>query len=226
MINRAWNRSASFRLTQWLKIIPHMNEPVIFSHCVHLKLGHPFHALLEVCCDRDDTAPLRTLLLIRNQWIHKWIELIIVPIGYCFKCVIDHMLNFSSAAPEVLHEDPYFHAIDWWSLGILMYTLLTGSYPIKGASNHHLMCSKVIHMDYSLPELISSEANQLVAEVGIKIEACDFSRFFLISRFIYFFTNLPLPELFLERREVACYCVQMWRVCKSSIIKHPGGFDL
>ena len=50
-INRAWNRTASFRLTQWLKIIPHMirsyyyrccciNKPVIFSHCVHLKLWH------------------------------------------------------------------------------------------------------------------------------------------------------------------------------------------
>ncbi|XP_033627001.1 ribosomal protein S6 kinase-related protein-like [Asterias rubens] len=68
-------------------------------------------------------------------------------------------------APEVLHEDPYFHAIDWWSLGILMYTLLLGSYPIKGASNHHLMCSKVIHMDYSLPEPISAEANQLVKQL-------------------------------------------------------------
>ena len=69
MINRAWNRSASFRLTQLLKIIPHMitayyhcyciNEPVIFSHCVHLKLGHGFHVLLKVCSDRDDTAPLK-----------------------------------------------------------------------------------------------------------------------------------------------------------------------
>ena len=38
-----WSRSASFRLTQWLEIIPHIirsyyrccyiNEPVIFSHC-------------------------------------------------------------------------------------------------------------------------------------------------------------------------------------------------
>ena len=26
-----------------------VNEPVIFSHCVHLKLGHRFHALLKVC---------------------------------------------------------------------------------------------------------------------------------------------------------------------------------
>ena len=56
-----------------------------------------------------------------------------------------------------------------------------------------------------------------------------------------FFTNLPLPQNFLERREVATkerkikksglYCIQtssflfvgMWRVCKSSKIKHPGG---
>ena len=62
--NRAWNRSDNLRLTQWLKRIPHMirsyhrccciNEPVIFIHCVHLKLGHRFHALLKVCSDRDE----------------------------------------------------------------------------------------------------------------------------------------------------------------------------
>ena len=66
--NRAQNHSASSRLSQWLKIISHMmrlyyrcrciNEPVIFSHCVQLKLGHRFHALLNVCSDRDDIAPL------------------------------------------------------------------------------------------------------------------------------------------------------------------------
>ena len=65
-INRAWNRSASFRLTQWLKILPHMirsyyrccciNEPVIFSHCVHLKLRHRCHALY-----RDDIVSLNVL---------------------------------------------------------------------------------------------------------------------------------------------------------------------
>ena len=58
LINRAWNRSASFRVTQWLKIIPHINEPVISSHCVHLKLWHRFHALLNVCSDHDDNVPL------------------------------------------------------------------------------------------------------------------------------------------------------------------------
>ena len=34
------------------------NEPVIFSHCVHLKVGHRFHALLKVCSERDDVVNL------------------------------------------------------------------------------------------------------------------------------------------------------------------------
>ena len=29
-------------------------------------------------------------------------------------------------APEVANAEPYGHAADWWSLGILMYALLTG----------------------------------------------------------------------------------------------------
>ena len=35
-----------------------INEPVIFSHCVHFKRGQWFHALLKVCSDRDDIVPL------------------------------------------------------------------------------------------------------------------------------------------------------------------------
>ena len=35
-----------------------INEPVIFSHCVYLKLhvGHRFHALSKVCSDCDNTV--------------------------------------------------------------------------------------------------------------------------------------------------------------------------
>ena len=66
------NKSIVYHPTQeltnlWLIIIPQMvrscyhccciHEPVIFSHCVHLKLGHRFHALLKVCSDRDDIVP-------------------------------------------------------------------------------------------------------------------------------------------------------------------------
>ena len=66
MINRAWNQSASFRLTQWLNNTHQIRsyyhccciyETVNFSHSV-LKLGHQFNTLLKVCSDRDDTIPL------------------------------------------------------------------------------------------------------------------------------------------------------------------------
>ena len=33
-------------------------QPVIFSQCVHLRLGYRFHALFNVCSDCDDTVPL------------------------------------------------------------------------------------------------------------------------------------------------------------------------
>ena len=36
----------------------HVNEAVIFSHCIHLKREHQLHALLKVCIDHDDIVPL------------------------------------------------------------------------------------------------------------------------------------------------------------------------
>ena len=36
---------------------------VIFSHWVHLKLGHRFHALSKVCTDRDDIVPLMVITI-------------------------------------------------------------------------------------------------------------------------------------------------------------------
>ena len=38
-----------------------INEPVIFSHRVNLKLGHRFHALLKVCAGRDYIVPLMSM---------------------------------------------------------------------------------------------------------------------------------------------------------------------
>ena len=33
---------------------------------------------------------------------------------------------FQSVAPEVLSGGPYNHAADWWSLGVLLFSLSTG----------------------------------------------------------------------------------------------------
>lgn len=46
-----------------------------------------------------------------------------------YKCVVDPVMwacSVCSAAPEVLSGGPYNHAADWWSLGILLFSLVTG----------------------------------------------------------------------------------------------------
>ena len=39
--------------------------------------------------------------------------------------------------------EPYDHAVDWWSLGILIYALLSGEYPLNAAKDHIQMNEKV-----------------------------------------------------------------------------------
>ncbi|RVE63853.1 hypothetical protein OJAV_G00140520 [Oryzias javanicus] len=42
-------------------------------------------------------------------------------------------------APEVLSGGPYNHAADWWSLGILLFSLTTGKFPVPPEPDH---CNK------------------------------------------------------------------------------------
>uniref|UniRef100_A0A915L2L2 Protein kinase domain-containing protein n=1 Tax=Romanomermis culicivorax TaxID=13658 RepID=A0A915L2L2_ROMCU len=42
-------------------------------------------------------------------------------------------------APEVLNGEWYNHCADWWCLGVLMHTLLTGSYPFGMSDSHTTM---------------------------------------------------------------------------------------
>ena len=34
-------------------------------------------------------------------------------------------------APEILNGEKYTHAVDWWSLGIVMFTLLSGKVTVN-----------------------------------------------------------------------------------------------
>ncbi|KAK3859957.1 hypothetical protein Pcinc_033963, partial [Petrolisthes cinctipes] len=54
--------------------------------------------------------------------------------------------------PEVLRGEEYTHSVDWWSLGIIVYSLLTGQYPVSGYDDHITMGLAVARHDYRAPE--------------------------------------------------------------------------
>ena len=72
---------------------------------------------------------------------------------------------FYISAPEVLNEECYTHAVDWWSLGIVLFIMLVGKYPVDGAKNHHMMYGRVLDSDYQLPGHISENAGEITLRV-------------------------------------------------------------
>uniref|UniRef100_A0A3B3ZXR1 Protein kinase domain-containing protein n=1 Tax=Periophthalmus magnuspinnatus TaxID=409849 RepID=A0A3B3ZXR1_9GOBI len=71
-------------------------------------------------------------------------------------------------APEVLSGGPYNHAADWWSLGILISSLVTGKFPVPPEPDHCSMLRKVRHFPYEMPLSFSPPLALLISELLCK----------------------------------------------------------
>ncbi|RXN03893.1 putative serine threonine kinase-like protein [Labeo rohita] len=72
-------------------------------------------------------------------------------------------------APEVLSGGPYSHAADWWSLGVLLYALATGGFPLPPEADHCDMLSSVSECPYDMPATLSPTLAFLLIELLCKI---------------------------------------------------------
>ncbi|XP_074778711.1 ribosomal protein S6 kinase-related protein isoform X4 [Athene noctua] len=68
-------------------------------------------------------------------------------------------------APEVLSGGPYSHAADWWSLGVLLFALASGEFPVAPAEDHVAMLERVKQSSYESPPAFSSALARLLAEL-------------------------------------------------------------
>jgi serine/threonine protein kinase len=69
-------------------------------------------------------------------------------------------------APEILQQRPYDHRCDYWSLGVVLYLLLSGSLPFE--HHDHIECfAMIMKGKFSMKsetwtEHISDEAKSLI----------------------------------------------------------------
>ncbi|KAG5358561.1 Serine/threonine-protein kinase nrc-2 [Yarrowia sp. B02] len=77
-------------------------------------------------------------------------------------------------APEVIRGNGHTSAVDWWTLGILIYEMLFGMTPFKG-KNRNLTFSNVLKQEVNFPsgsgyQSISSSCKNLIRKLLIKDE--------------------------------------------------------
>ena len=106
-------------------------------------------------------------------------------------------------APEVIMQKHYGTAVDWWSLGILGFDLLTGSSPFH-ANNETKIKEKILKSKLVLPYFLSADAKDILTrflrkEPKKRLGAC-MPRDMQLIRLHRFFRKIDWTKL--EKREM------------------------
>uniref|UniRef100_A0A3P8SN14 Ribosomal protein S6 kinase related n=1 Tax=Amphiprion percula TaxID=161767 RepID=A0A3P8SN14_AMPPE len=171
-------------------VLEQSKEEVIIQR--HLE--HPFIHNLQDCwqtqrhlfimCDYCSTGDLYTCWLLKGQFGEDEVQLFAAEMGSALGFLHDLGImhrdikhggrafticgTIQYMAPEVLSGGPYSHAADWWSLGIMLFSLVTGEFPLPAEQNHSSMLDKVRDFPYFLPTTLSSALNLLLTELLCK----------------------------------------------------------
>ncbi|XP_055375518.1 RAC serine/threonine-protein kinase isoform X1 [Condylostylus longicornis] len=70
-------------------------------------------------------------------------------------------------APEVLEDNDYGHAVDWWGTGVVMYEMLIGRLPFYNR-DHDVLFMLILLEDVRFPKTISEEAKSLLSGLLVK----------------------------------------------------------
>eukprot|EP00049_Salpingoeca_infusionum_P023188 m.10799 g.10799 ORF g.10799 m.10799 type:complete len:602 (-) comp5618_c0_seq1:120-1925(-) len=78
-------------------------------------------------------------------------------------------------APEILAREGHNRAVDWWSLGALLYDMLTGQPPFM-TSNKKKTMDRILRAKFTLPPFLSAAAKDLLRHLLKRSPQQRFSR--------------------------------------------------
>ncbi|XP_012627604.2 serine/threonine-protein kinase N3 isoform X2 [Microcebus murinus] len=67
-------------------------------------------------------------------------------------------------APEVLTQEAYTRAVDWWGLGVLLYEMLVGECPFPGDTEEEVFDS-IVNSDAPYPRFLSVQGLELIQKL-------------------------------------------------------------
>ncbi|RWS04284.1 RAC serine/threonine-protein kinase-like protein [Dinothrombium tinctorium] len=65
-------------------------------------------------------------------------------------------------APEVIEDNDYGRAVDWWGLGVVMYEMMVGRLPFYNR-DHDILFQLILLEDVKFPKTLSTEAKSLLS---------------------------------------------------------------
>lgn len=70
-------------------------------------------------------------------------------------------------APEVIEDNDYGRAVDWWGIGVVMYEMMCGRLPFYNR-DHDVLFTLIIMGEVKYPRTLSAEARDLLSGLLIK----------------------------------------------------------
>ncbi|XP_050085878.1 RAC-gamma serine/threonine-protein kinase isoform X1 [Anopheles aquasalis] len=70
-------------------------------------------------------------------------------------------------APEVLEDNDYGHAVDWWGTGVVMYEMICGRLPFYNR-DHDILFTLILMEEVKFPRQISANARSLLSGLLVK----------------------------------------------------------
>ncbi|XP_047381480.1 serine/threonine-protein kinase N3 isoform X3 [Sciurus carolinensis] len=67
-------------------------------------------------------------------------------------------------APEVLTQESYTRAVDWWGLGVLLYEMLVGECPFPGDTEEEVF-DCIVNADAPYPHFLSAQSLELIQQL-------------------------------------------------------------